>query len=127
MKNEKVVLSNCPICNEELVIEKLHCKKCGIDITGEFKLSNIAKLNLEQLTFVETFLKCQGSIKAIEKEMGVSYPTVKKLLNEVLTTLGHDQVKEDKEALRRREILEKLANKEITYDEASELLANKEG
>lgn len=59
--------------------------------------------------------------------MGVSYPTVKKLLNEVLTTLGHDQVKEDKEALRRREILEKLANKEITYDEASELLANKEG
>ena len=68
------------------------------------------------------FLKCQGNIKALEKEMSISYPTVKKLLNEVLVTLGYDQVKEDKDSLRRREILEKLANKEISFDEANEML-----
>lgn len=122
MKKDKIVIPNCPICGEELIIEKLHCDKCGIDISGEFKLSNIAKLNSEQLLFVEMFLKCQGNIKALEKEMSISYPTVKKLLNEVLVTLGYDQVKEDKDSLKRREILEKLANKEISFDEANEML-----
>ncbi len=118
---KKNVISKCPICNEELVIEKLHCKHCGISIDGEFTLSNIAKLNGEQLLFVEMFLKNQGNIKAVEKEMNISYPTVKKILNDVLVTLGYEKVK-DNGADKRREILEKLANKEISFEEANEKL-----
>ena len=122
MRNEKIIISHCPVCGDELVIEKLHCKKCGIDINGEFQLSNIAKLNNEQLLFVESFLKNQGNIKALEKEMNISYPTVKKLLNEVLLTLGYEEIKESAETIKRRGILEKLANQEITVTEACELL-----
>ena len=118
---KKNVISKCPICTEELVIEKLHCKHCGISIDGEFTLSNIAKLNGEQLLFVEMFLKNQGNIKAVEKEMNISYPTVKKILNDVLVTLGYEKVK-DNGADKRREILEKLANKEISFEEANEKL-----
>lgn len=121
---KKTVISKCPICGEELVIEKLHCKKCGIDINGEFTLSPISKLSSEQLNFVEVFLKNQGNIKLVEKELDVSYPTVKKLLNEVLVSLGYKQIKEDEKANRRHEILELLANKKITSSEAEEMLKN---
>ncbi len=55
-------------------------------------------------------MKNQGNIKAVEKEMNISYPTVKKILNDVLVTLGYEKVK-DNGADKRREILEKLANK----------------
>lgn len=118
---KKTVISRCPICDQELTIEKLHCDHCNVDIQGEFTLSNIAKLNQEQLLFVEMFLKNQGNIKAVEKEMNISYPTVKKILNEVLQTLGYDKIK-DNGTEKRREILEKLANKEISFDEANEKL-----
>lgn len=121
MKMKKIVISKCPICNEELTIERLRCDHCGISIDGDFTLSNIAKLNAEQLLFVEMFLKNQGNIKAVEKEMNISYPTVKKILNEVLITLGYDKVK-DSVSDKRREILEKLANKEISFEEANEKL-----
>ena len=73
------------------------------------------------MEFVLTFLKNQGSIKAIEKEMNISYPTVKKMLNEVLLALGLD-VEEDRGSQRRNEILEKLARKEISFEEANALL-----
>jgi len=123
MKNE--VISHCPICQNELTITRLHCDKCQIEINGEFYLSKLSLLTKEQLKFVEVFLKNSGSIKSIEKELNISYPTVKKLLNDVLKTMGYD-VEEDvsKDALKRQEILDKLATKEITYEEATNLLKN---
>lgn len=124
MKRE--VISHCPICENELTIARLHCDKCQIEINGQFSLSKISLLTKEQLRFVEIFLKNQGSIKAIEKDLNISYPTVKKLLNEILKTMGYDicDVDESKDSLKRQEILEKLANKEISYEEASRLLKN---
>lgn len=121
---KKEVISHCPICDNELTITRLHCDKCQIEINGEFSLSKLSLLTKEQLKFVEVFLKNSGSIKAIEKDMNISYPTVKKLLNEVLNTMGFDvsENTESRESLRRQEILDKLANKEITYEEASSLL-----
>ncbi|MCK9471070.1 MAG: DUF2089 domain-containing protein [Bacilli bacterium] len=124
MKRE--VISHCPICENELTITRLHCDKCQIEINGAFTLSKLSLLTKEQLSFVEVFLKNSGSIKAIEKDMNISYPTVKKLLSDVLKTLGYevnDNV-DTKESLKRQEILDKLANKEITYEEATTLLKN---
>lgn len=121
---KKEVISHCPICDNELTITRLHCDKCQIEINGEFSLSKLSLLTKEQLKFVEVFLKNSGSIKAIEKDMNISYPTVKKLLNEVLSTMGFDvnENTESRDSLKRQEILDKLANKEISYEEASNLL-----
>ncbi len=124
MKRE--IIPYCPVCSKELTITRLNCEHCQIEINGHFHLSKLSLLSKEHLTFVEVFLKNSGSIKAIEKDLNISYPTVKKLLNEVLTALGYD-VKDDvetKESLKRQEILDKLAAKEITYAEATELLKN---
>jgi len=123
---KKEVISHCPICENELSITRLHCDKCQIEINGSFSLSKLSLLTKEQLKFVEVFLKNSGSIKAIEKDLNISYPTVKKLLSDVLKTLGYEvnENVESKDSKKRQEILDKLAAKEISYDEASQLLKN---
>ncbi|HNZ77559.1 MAG TPA: DUF2089 domain-containing protein [Bacilli bacterium] len=118
----KEVISKCPVCSEELTISRLHCDNCGIEISGEFALTKLAKLSKEQLMFIEIFLKNQGSIKSVEKDMNISYPTVKKMLNEILAVLGYDKLEEDKVSIQRQEILERLASKEISFEEATALL-----
>jgi hypothetical protein len=123
----KEVISNCPVCQHELSITRLHCNNCNIEITGDFNLSRLNYLSKDQLHFVELFLKNQGSIKSVEKEMNISYPTVKKLLNEVLLALGYDvdeNMNENKTTIQRQQILDRLANKEISFDEATNLLRN---
>ncbi|HBP26194.1 MAG TPA: hypothetical protein DD618_04510 [Acholeplasmatales bacterium] len=123
---KKEVISKCPICGDELSITRLHCHNCGVEINGEFSLSKLCRLSKEQLTFVLLFLKNQGNIKAIEKDMNISYPTVKKILNDVLVNLGYDVGEEEvgKTAIQRQEILDKLANKELSFDEANQMLKN---
>ncbi len=122
---KKEVISKCPVCDHNLSITRLHCHNCEIEITGDFSLGKLNYLNREQLEFVLIFLKNQGNIKAIEKEMNISYPTVKKILNEVLLALGYDGVLEANEnriSLQRNEILDKLARKEISFEEANNIL-----
>lgn len=123
---KKEVISKCPICGDELTITRLHCHNCGVEINGDFSLSKLCRLSKEQLTFVLLFLKNQGNIKAIEKDMNISYPTVKKILNDVLVNLGYDVGDEEigKTAVQRQEILDKLANKELSFDEANQMLKN---
>ena len=107
-------------------ISKLHCHHCGIEISGDFVLTKLYKLTKEQINFVLVFLKNQGNIKAIEKELNISYPTVKKMLNDVLISLGYDVSDDDmvkqSQSNQRQDILDKLARKEISFEEASSLL-----
>lgn len=117
------VISHCPVCNEDMIITSLHCSKCNIEINGQFGLSRLNMLSKEQIEFVEIFLKNHGNIKAIEKELNISYPTVKRNLNDILQRMGYDVVNsENKDIMSRNEILEKLANKEISFEKANELL-----
>jgi len=121
---KKEIISVCPICGHDLTISKLHCNHCGVEISGDFALPKINKLSKEQLMFVLMFLKNQGNIKAVEKEMNVSYPTVKKILNEVLLTLGFAVNDENEISEHRQNILQRLSNGEISFDEANNLLKN---
>ena len=121
---KKEVISVCPICGDDLLIAKLHCHHCGVEISGDFVLPKINKLSKEQLTFVLMFLKNQGNIKAVEKEMNISYPTVKKILNEVLSTLGFTVNDDSGISEQRQDILDRLARGEISFEEANNLLKN---
>ncbi|WP_373897519.1 DUF2089 domain-containing protein [Haloimpatiens sp. FM7315] len=83
------VISKCPVCNSNLTVTRLECKKCGTVIQNEFQLSKFAYLSKDQLDFIEVFLKCRGNIKDVEKELGVSYPTVRSKLYDAITALGY--------------------------------------
>ncbi|NYB52706.1 MAG: DUF2089 domain-containing protein [Methanobacteriaceae archaeon] len=112
----------CPICNSAIKVTEIGCKKCKTVIRGEFDLCKFCRLNEQQKYFLEVFIKNRGNIKEIEKELGISYPTVRNKLDEVISVLGH---KVKKPAHDKKEILEKLKNGEITKDEALKLLNGK--
>jgi hypothetical protein len=117
------VIGECPICKGELFVTKLKCNSCNTELSGEFTLSKFNHLSKEDLYFIEVFVKNRGSIKQVEKELGVSYPTVKKNLDDVITSLGYyvnEEQEEDK--VDQDEILEKLSSGEITAAEAAKLL-----
>lgn len=114
------VITNCPVCSKTLKITKLHCSHCQTTIENEFELSKLASLSKEQLQFVETFLVCRGNIKEVEKELGISYPTVRGKLNDIITSLGYDTTK--KNEIDEKKIVLMLERGEITPEEAIKLL-----
>ena len=122
--------AQCPVCGERMLVTKLRCSHCGTELSGEFAHCRFCRLEEKHLQFVETFLRCRGSIKEVERALGVSYPTVKNMLDAALTALGLDE-KPELRALRekeeRAEILQRLSDGEIDVDTAIEALHQLKG
>lgn len=119
MKRE--VPGKCFVCGNELSITEIQCHRCETTIRGEFEPCKFCKLTEPQKTFIEVFIKNRGNIKEIERELGISYPTVRNKLDEVIGALGY-QVDPVRNNVNRKEVLEKLSRGEITKDEALRLL-----
>ena len=122
--------AQCPVCGERMLVTKLRCSHCGTELSGEFAPCRFCRLEEKHLQFVETFLRCRGSIKEVERALDVSYPTVKNMLDAALTALGLDE-KPELRALRekeeRAEILQRLSDGEIDVDTAIEALHQLKG
>lgn len=114
------IITNCPVCSKTLKVSRLHCSHCHTTIENEFELSKLASLSKEQLHFVEIFLTCRGNIKEVEKELGISYPTVRGKLNDIISALGYEPKK--KNEVDEKKVVTMLENGEITAEEAIKLL-----
>lgn len=115
--------TECPVCHDDLLVTRMVCRNCGTALEGRFGLGRLFQLTPEQLHFVEIFIRCEGKISRVEEELGLSYPTVRSRLEEVIQALGYEvdrkrEVADD----RRQEILERLARREITSEEALQLM-----
>ena len=118
-------VSKCPACaGTEFRIEKLRCTSCGTAVEGRFTVSRLATLPEEQVAFVETFLKSRGNIKEVERELGISYPTVRSRLDKVIALLG---LGEDEQKMSRVEILAALERNEMKPEEAVQALRDLNG
>ncbi|MGE4572560.1 MAG: DUF2089 domain-containing protein [Candidatus Izemoplasmatales bacterium] len=125
------VMSECPVCQHDLEVTHLSCSNCHTELEGRFTLSKFNYLNADKLYFIEIFVKNRGNIKAIEKEMGYSYPTIKKMLDEVIEELGYsvDAKEEENEAedqtpkKSKIEILDMIDKGQVSVEEAAKLLA----
>lgn len=118
----------CPVCGEVLEVTRLHCRQCDTSIEGHYETSRIARLSADQLSFIETFIRCEGTIKRVEKELGISYPTVRARLEEAIQAMGFEVISvlastpgglSDAD---RSEILDRLDRGDITSEEALEQL-----
>ena len=117
------VPTQCPICHDDLLVTRLVCRNCGTGLEGRFTLGRLFQLTPEQLHFVEVFLRCEGKINRVQEELGLSYPTVRSRLTDVIRALGYEVgEKREAEDERRQEILERLARREISSEEALRLL-----
>jgi len=132
------VISTCPVCEGELAITRLHCRSCGTALEGEFGVGRFGRLSREQLALLESFLRSRGNLKDLERELGISYPTVRGRIEALLRALGLAEGDEaaaeapveadapnpvtDDDAGERRAILGRLARREISAEDAAEAL-----
>ena len=100
-------------------LQRLHCGHCRIGIEGDFDLPRLARLSREQQDFVEIFMRCGGSITEAEKALDISYPTVRKRLDEVVAALQH--LPETPRG-RQQEILDQIESGKINAKEGAVLL-----
>ena len=122
------VPGQCPVCGGELHVTRLRCGTCHSGIDGQFALDRFARLSADHLSFLEVFIKNRGVIKDVEAELGISYPTVRARLDEVIRNLGlqarsDDTLRPSQKREERRIILEALRDKSISADEAATRLA----
>jgi hypothetical protein len=123
------ILNNCPVCGNSLSITRLHCRSCDTTIEGRFQGGRLSQLGPEQMQFVETFLQCEGKIKAVEAKLGISYPTVRARLRDIITAMGYEPSDEPPEEIdpvlaeqERRRVLDDLAAGRISSEEAIAVL-----
>jgi hypothetical protein len=113
-----------------MVVSRLHCRQCDTVIEGRFAGHPFAQLTAEQLNFVETFVRCEGRIKRMEEELKLSYPTIRKQLQDVVRALGYEPAAVEGAAVvaeeRRQQILADLEEGKIGYEEAMRLLQESE-
>ena len=127
------VIATCPVCAGELAVTRLHCRQCGTALEGDFTVGRFSRLNREQTALLESFLRSRGNLREMERELGISYPTVRARVEALVRSLGfgprdaasEDEPDPDAQTVRRgttggrSEILERLARREISAEEAA--------
>jgi hypothetical protein len=117
--------SHCPACATELVVSRLQCPACGTEVVGRFAQGRLVNLPEPHASLLELFLRVRGNAKEMERELGLSYPTVRARLDEAFTAAGLARAAEvgtppdDDRARQRSEILDALERREIDVAEAA--------
>ncbi|HZU67862.1 MAG TPA: DUF2089 domain-containing protein [Ktedonobacteraceae bacterium] len=114
------IITRDPVSGNELIVTRLECPQSGIVIEGQFSLGWIGRLSREQLDFVELLVKNRGNIQKLAADLDIAYNTARSRLDEIVTALGGTP--ESNGRVDRRLILDRLASKEISVEEAMRLL-----
>ncbi len=139
------VIATCPVCAGELAVTRLRCGGCGTTIEGEFGVGRFARLTRDQVTLLESFLRSRGNLRDMERELGISYPTVRARVEALVRALGfgpRDEadsqastatpssdtpvspatVTDEEIQATRRDVLERLARHELSAEAAAEAI-----
>jgi hypothetical protein len=122
------ILGTCPVCGDTMTVTRLHCRSCETTMDGQFAIGAFDRLTPEQLTFAEVFIRCEGKLNRVEKELNLSYPTLRARLAEIIRAMGYE-VGQDEVADavtvsddERRRILDDLASGKIVSGDAVKML-----
>lgn len=136
---KKSVIGYCPVCQKKLMVKTLRCNECDTEITGDFEMSPFDYLTQEQKNFALVFIMSDGNIKEIERKLNISYPTVKKNMDDLKGALGvkvssdneldnevivPEVVLKDEKPNKnlREDVKRRLKNGEIDFEEAERIL-----
>src|SRR5688572_2857088 len=131
------VISTCPVCSKELSVTRLHCRSCGTTLEGDFSVGRFGRLSRDQMALLESFLRSRGNLREMERELSISYPTVRGRVEALVRALGFgargEEPSEDPadaadsagepataaSGMTRQQVLEQLARHEITAEQAA--------
>lgn len=137
------VIATCPVCSGELAVTRLHCRACGTTLEGDFNVGRFGHLSREQMAVLESFLRSRGNLRDMERELSLSYPTVRARVEALIRALGFGPRADSDEAVAdaasaaadlaaagadisaaRQEILERLAKRDISAEDAAAAIRN---
>jgi hypothetical protein len=122
----KTLPTQCPICGGDIQVTRFYCQDCDTTIEGHFEIGRFMRLTSEQLQFVETFVRCEGKLNRMESEIGLSYPTLRSRLLEIIRALGYEPGREELPVKisddERRRVLEDLEQGRISPEDAMRVL-----
>lgn len=113
-------MGKCPVCGGRVYVSELRCGECDTRVSGRFDLDRLSQLPEELYRFLLVFLEARGNIREVERKLGISYPTVKNRMNQLLKALGMEAP-----PVFPSEVIDMLEKGEITAEEAIKLI--KEG
>ena len=129
------VISTCPVCSNELSVTRLNCAECGTTLEGSFSVGRFGRLNRDQMTLLESFLRSRGNLREMERELGLSYPTIRGRVEALVRALGLGDGAQPDDATdnatttdpgntadARRAVLERLSRREISAEDAAAAL-----
>jgi hypothetical protein len=119
------ILERCPSCGGDLEITRVNCTSCETIVVARYQPCPFCRLSPESTRFLETFVKCRGNVKQMERELDISYWTVRRMLDDLILELGleAEPIEEIDSSAEQRAILEQLNQGEITAAQAAELLS----
>lgn len=115
--------SRCPSCNGILNPVKYVCSDCETEVSGDFSVCPFCSLEGDNKSLLELFLLARGNLKAVQRMLGVSYPTARTRIEEMFNALEDRMAGGD----RSLSILERLHKGEISVDDAIDSIAGKPG
>lgn len=117
MKTDAKLPSSCPSCGGSLLVVRLACAECGTEVTGEFELCPVCRLDGDIKNLYDLFIQARGNVKQVQRDLGLSYPTVRARIEEMFRHLGQDGAPRDPQT-----VLAKVRSGELSVDEAERLL-----
>jgi hypothetical protein len=118
------VLEHCPSCGGELEVTRMSCTECDTVIQGHYSLCRFCVLDPNQTRLLEVFVKTRGNVKEMERELEISYWTIRKQIDALIVALGLEASQApvvDIEA-RQNEILGALERGEIDGTQAIDFI-----
>ena len=105
------ILESCPTCGGPLTITEVRCERCATEVRSHYQPCAFCRLSPEQMNFILLFVQSRGNLSEVEKALGVSYPTIRGKLEEIIRIVAPSQtpVAAPAESSRRREILAQVA------------------
>jgi len=111
--------AKCPSCSGILNPVRYICGDCGTEVSGNFSVCPFCSLDDENKGLLELFLLARGNLKAVQRMLGVSYPTARTRIEEMFNALEERMTGENASM----DVLERLHRGEITVDDALSNLA----
>ena len=107
--------NKCPGCAGPLEVSRLTCPDCAMQIEGRFPLPELMRLERADQEFIAGFVRASGSLKEMGEKLGLSYPTVRNRLDEIIARLEATPASGQAE---RRRLLDAVARGQLSVKDA---------
>jgi hypothetical protein len=91
----KKLPNNCPACASPLKVKMLVCEHCHTEVSGVFDMPALSQLSADEAVFILDFVKSSGSLKLMAQKMGLSYPTVRNRLDDIIQKIETNEKRQN--------------------------------